>query len=56
MDLDITQMSEDQLRTLRQEINARRTSAPTRRAVVKRQQKVDKAVSTGKLLDLESLL
>lgn len=54
--LDIEKLSDAELRTLRSELQARRVSAPTRAATVRRQQQVIKQTNAGVIATIDKLL
>lgn len=54
--LDIEKLSDEALRTLRSELQARRVSAPTRAATVRRQQQVIKKTNAGVIATIDTLL
>lgn len=54
--LDIEKLSDAELRNLRAELQARRVSAPTRAATVRRQQQVIKKTNSGHIATFEKLL
>lgn len=56
MGMDISTMTEEQLRALRNELQERRASPIARRSVVKREAKVLNAVKDKSLVDLNTLI
>jgi len=56
MGLDISTMSENQLRALRNELQDRRANPAARRSAVKKESKMTQAVNSKKLTDLNELL
>lgn len=56
MGLDISTMSEEQLRAYRNELQERRVSPALRRSATKKDAKMTKAIGEKQLVDLDSLL